>query len=647
MPGGGEERPRRFGVPVSESTVTLDELLAIPPGTRSLRRLPEQLGRAVRLAWDAAPRQLILVAILELVVGLGTTAQVLVANRLLAVLLGEHGKLTFDAALPWIVLLGIVTVCVRLANMGAAEVSRMMSGLVERRTVCEVADSASGVELIDYERPAYHDLLQRAQLSATTRPVQMVNSLTTSLGAIAGIAGIGAALIALAPLLLALLAIGAIPVWLTSRAASRALRRFAIAQTERDRQRNYFFLLLTHREWAAEVRAFSLVKYLRGRLDQIYSARLRDLALLVRRRIVIGTIGGLLSALGTIGSMLLLVWLVIRGHLALSTAGAAAGAVVLLGERLHGLANGSGSLYENSLYMEDFTKFVERWPTRTQKETSEPALHTFSRLEAENVTFTYPSRSTPALDGVSVEIRGGEVVALVGENGSGKTTLAKVLAGLYAPDSGQVSWDDEDMTKLNPDRLHRSVAAIFQEYGKYFMTASENIAIGDVERGAERQEIEDAARQAGADGFIGELSKGYDNLLGSEYFGGANISLGQWQRIALARAYFRDAPFVILDEPTASLDPKAEFALFENVRTLYKGRSVLLISHRFGSARTADRIYVMDSGRVIETGSHEELMESGGRYAELFRLQASAYGLDVTSSPVPSDPSQVTPSPAS
>ena len=176
-------------------------------------------------------------------------------------------------------------------------------------------------------------------------------------------------------------------------------------------------------------------------------------------------------------------------------------------------------------------------------------------------------------------------MALVGENGSGKTTLAKLLAGLYTPSSGNILWDDTDISGCDPDLLRRSIALIFQEFGQYFMTAGENIGLGDVSRINDTDAIVEAAVLAQADKFIAELPKGYDNLLGSEYFGGANLSLGQWQRMALARAFFRDAPFVILDEPTASLDPRAEAALFENVRTLYQGRAVLLISHRFSSVR--------------------------------------------------------------
>ena len=213
----------------------------------------------------------------------------------------------------------------------------------------------------------------------------------------------------------------------------------------------------------------------------------------------------------------------------------------------------------------------------------------------------------------------------MGENGSGKTTLAKILAGLYRPGTGRVLWDDIDLSDVELDDLRQSIAMIFQDFEQYLLPARENIGLGRHERIDDLDGIVDAARRAGADAFIDALPDGYDTVLGREFSGGYDLSIGQWQRVALARAFFRDAPFVILDEPTASLDARAESRLFDRMRELLAGRSVLLISHRFSSVRAADRIYVLDHGKVIEHGSHEQLMEAGGRYAELFTLQAAAY----------------------
>jgi ATP-binding cassette subfamily B protein len=226
---------------------------------------------------------------------------------------------------------------------------------------------------------------------------------------------------------------------------------------------------------------------------------------------------------------------------------------------------------------------------------------------------------------VSMEIGAGEIVALVGENGSGKTTLAKLLCRLYLPHGGRILWDGVDTASVDPDGLRRSVAVIFQDFLHYALPAAENIGMSRHQRIDDREAIRGAAVHAGADDFLAKLPAGYETQLGPEFEGGKELSVGQWQRVALARAFFRDAPFIILDEPTAALDARAEHELFESIRRLCRGRSVLLISHRFSSVRSADRIYVLEAGQVVEAGSHEQLMTLGGRYANLFNLQAAAY----------------------
>ncbi|HEX5671675.1 MAG TPA: ABC transporter ATP-binding protein, partial [Acidimicrobiia bacterium] len=233
----------------------------------------------------------------------------------------------------------------------------------------------------------------------------------------------------------------------------------------------------------------------------------------------------------------------------------------------------------------------------------------------------------PALTNVSLHVEAGEVVALVGENGSGKSTLAKLLAGLYRPSHGRITWDGVDIGDVDQVEFSHQVAVIFQDFLRYHLSASDNIGLGRFEAAGDRDQIVEAADQAGAHEMVNKLPAGYETLLGPEFLGGVDLSTGQWQRMALARAFFRNAPFVILDEPTSSLDAKAEHELFERIRSLLKGRTVLLISHRFSSVRTADRIYVLHEGEVVEDGTHHELMAAGGRYSEMFSLQAEAYQL--------------------
>jgi ATP-binding cassette subfamily B protein len=282
------------------------------------------------------------------------------------------------------------------------------------------------------------------------------------------------------------------------------------------------------------------------------------------------------------------------------------------------------SLYEATLFIRDYSSFLELEPA-VGAAPARRAPSGFEVLRVDDVSFTYPEAAFPAVDGVSLEIRRGEVIALVGENGSGKTTLAKMLAGLYRPERGRIRWDDTDLAEVDADELRRSVAVIFQDFERYLLPARENVGLGRHERVDDFDDIVEAARRADADDFLASLPEGYETMLGREFAGGYDLSVGQWQRIALARAFFRDAPFVILDEPTAALDARAESRLFERLRELLEGRSVVLISHRFSSVRSADRIYVLHEGRVIEQGSHSELMAEDGLYAELFGLQARAY----------------------
>jgi ATP-binding cassette subfamily B protein len=321
----------------------------------------------------------------------------------------------------------------------------------------------------------------------------------------------------------------------------------------------------------------------------------------------------------------MLSWLYVSGRMSLAAAGAAIFGLYQLANRLNALHFSATSLYEATLFVRDYSSFLSLEPQVEAAEGKRRAPEGFETLSVEDVSFTYPESDRAAVDDVSLEIKKGEIVALVGENGSGKTTLAKMLAGLYRPEKGRIRWDDVDLAEVDPDELRRSVAVIFQDFERYLLPARENVGLGRKERIDDVDAIIEAAARADANDFLEGLPEGYETMLGREFSGGFDLSIGQWQRVALARAFFRDAPFVILDEPTASLDARAESNLFERMRELLQGRSVVLISHRFSSVRSADRIYVLHQGRVVEEGSHAELMEQDGLYAELFTLQARAY----------------------
>lgn len=604
----------------------IDEIL-VPIGQRHTRDLPKLVFRAVKLVWSAARLELAFTVGLQAVSSLALAVQVLVARRLLSAILEvNRGQSIGHIVLP-LVALTVATAFIAFTGTASVELQRILSELVQRHAMAKVLDVAVAADLLAFETPSFHDRLQRAQMHGAARPVQMTTGLISVMRGLFALIGVGAALIFIQPLFLALLVAAYIPVWFAMTRASKVSYRRITEMTEMDRRRNYLQTILTQKLEAKEIRSFDLGGYFRSRWDDLYQQRIDKLRSLMRTRLRLGLAGSGAMSVMTAAAVGFLVWLVSTRRISLAGAGAAAGALLLLGGQLQGLASGAAQLFDSSLFIEDFNSFLRSMPLMVAHSHGGGATppECFQTLRAEDVTFTYPSRDRPSLLGASVEIRAGEVVALVGENGSGKTTLAKVLAGLYRPSGGRVLWDGTDTATFDPHLWRERVTVLFQDYVCYFLSGRDNIGAGRWQRIDDMEGIQQAGARAGVDQFFSRLDKGYDSLLGPEFLGGVDISGGQWQRIALARAFFRDAPFIILDEPTAALDPRAEAELFANIRNLFQGRSTLLISHRFSSVRSADRIYVLSEGRVVESGTHDELMSLKGLYAELFTLQADAY----------------------
>jgi ATP-binding cassette, subfamily B, bacterial len=588
----------------------------------SFRELPSLLADSLRLVWSSGRREFLLTAGLQFLTALGIAVQLFVAKAVLSAVLDAGAADDFGSVLPALALLVGITVAIDLANAIEAEQTRVLSELVGRRALERVLDVSTRVDLLAYESPDFYDRLMRARSQGQFRSLQVVNGLLGIVGA--GIAAIGIviALAALQPLLLPFVLLGYVPLWIVSSRNSRDFYRFHHGMTPNERQRHYLTQVLTGRGAAKEVRSFQLARFLRGRYDRLYDERMSELRSLARRRTLRSLVGALTSAVVTAGTVAMLAFLFVSNRMSLAATGAAVFGLYQLSGRLRGIHFSATSLYEATLFLRDYTSFLRLEPETPGTATAPPS---FTSLRAENVSFAYPDAEEAVLHDVTIEIGAGEIVALVGENGSGKTTLAKILAGLYRPDRGRVLWDDRDIADVDRDELRRSIAVIFQDFERYLLPARENVGLGRHERIEELEAILEASRRADADAFLATLPEGYETMLGREFSGGYDLSIGQWQRVALARAFFRDAPFVILDEPTAALDARAESQLFDRMHELLEGRSVLLISHRFSSVRSADRIYVLDLGRVVEQGSHEELMELDGLYAELFTLQARAY----------------------
>jgi len=606
--------------------ITWADIYESPQVDRKLRKLPGLCREAVRLVWAAGRRELVVVLAIKAVNGAGLAAVLLLGKGVLdgVIAAGRSGGGAGEV-MPRLLLLTVVMAGLGFVSAVGREYREVLAELAARHAQSQIIDVACAVELEAYDTPTFHNRLVRAAGGGQFRPWQVVEGLTGLAGALVGIVGITGALLALQPWLVPLVLAAAVPLLISVARGGELMFGFHHRMTEVERRRNYLYMLLSGKDAAKELRVFGLAAFLRDRFDRLYDQHLAELRKVARRRLRVSLLGNLASTVVLAGIVAGLVVLALNGRIGLAEAGTAAGAVFVLGERLTNAVFSAGMLYESSLFIEDFTSFVAMAPQVEARRRRQPAPAGFRRLRVEDVTFAYPGAATPAVAGVSMEIETGEIVALVGENGSGKTTLAKLLCRLYLPQGGRVLWDGVDTATLDPDGLRNSVAVIFQDFLQYALPAAENIGMGRHQRIDDVEAIRAAAGQAGADDFLARLPQGYDTFLGPEFQGGKELSVGQWQRVALARAFFRDASFIILDEPTAALDARAEHELFESIRTLCRGRSVLLISHRFSSVRSADRIYVLDRGRVVESGSHQQLMDMGGRYAELFTLQASAY----------------------
>ena len=593
---------------------------------RSLGRLWRLVARSVRLVWSAGRLLFVGLLTVQITAAVLLAGQVLVVERLLAAVLelDGGGAEPVDLVWPTLALAGLMAGSTVLGavrkNMG-----RYLGESVARRTYQEFLGMAGGVSLRHFESAAFYDRLQRVEASVTTRPFQVTQALFSIIGGFTATLGVGAVLVGTHPLLPLLLIIGGAPTLLSNRRESRREFAFSVDQTPRRRRRFYLSYLLTGRDDAKEIRAFDLGGMLRGRFDENYRHYLTDLGQHLRRRTLLSLLGNVGTAVVLTGTLLVLVLLISQGQVSVAQAGAALVAIRLLQGQIQTLLTGMQSIFESGLFLQDVDSFMAFGAQARDEESGDDPPAAFDEIVVDDVRFAYPGSEDEALRGVDMRIRRGQVVALVGENGSGKTTLAKILAGLYDPATGAVRWDGTDTRTYSRVGLRAQVAVIFQDFVRYAFSARENIELGRISLGSDEERTREAARRAGADGFLGALPQGYETTLSRIFKGGRDLSGGQWQRVAIARAFYRDAPLMILDEPTAALDPRAESELYASLREVLAGRTAVFISHRFSSVRSADVIYVLDQGRVVEAGSHEELVTAEGRYAELFRLQAAAY----------------------
>lgn len=589
---------------------------------KSLGRLSSLVRMSLSLVWSSGRSLFFALVVLQLVAAGALAGQVLAVQAVLDAILGSGAV---DAVVAPALLLAGLTAVSMIAGGAQGQVQRLLAELVSREMWHRVLGVATGVGLRHFESPEFYNRLNRVQTNAMSRPYQVTQGLLGMVGALAASIGVGIALVSVSPLLLPLVVVGGVPILLTSRRESRLEFDFSVRQTVSLRWRQYFTILQTGRDEAKEVRAFGLAPWLLRRFDEHYEGYVQDLGRHVRRRTVLMVLGQLGSALVLVATLLVLVWLISRGDIGVAGAGAAIVAIRMLATQVQSLFRGVQTIFESGLFLDDLNGFLALGEEAREEDRGDEAPSGFTEIEASGVRFSYPGSGSEALKGVDIRLRAGEVVALVGENGSGKTTLAKLLAGLYEPDFGTIAWDGREIREFRPTSLRERVTVVFQDFVRYALPARENISVGRVAQPTDEVRVRKAAAAAGATSALESLPEGYDTVLSRMFKGGRELSGGQWQRVALARSFYRDAPLVILDEPSAALDPRAEHELFSTLRDALHGRTALFISHRFSTVRGADRIYVLHGGEVVEEGSHDALLAADGRYAELFRLQSDAY----------------------
>ncbi len=607
---------------------------AVPDRARprqTLRGLWSYSRRAVELVWTTHKGLTIGLAVLTVAAGLLPAAVAYVGKLIVDAVVaaiavyGATGSADYAPLIGYVALEGLLVAAMAGAQRGIGFCQSLLRVLLSQRVHIMILDKALTLELAQFEDSEFYDKLNRARQDASVRPLSLVNrtfSLVQNGISLASYAGL---LLQFSPWAVLILVTAGLPVFFAEARFSG--ERFRVFQWRSPLRRMLLYLevVLAREDHAKEVKLFNLGPQLMGRYRGIFSDLYEEEKRLTVRR---DSWGFALGLVGSAAFYLAYAWVAIsavRGQISLGQM-----TMYLLvfkqGQAsVSAMLSAIGGMYEDNLYLSNLYEYLEQ-PLLERRGAAAHGPRPELGLSFEHVTFRYPGASADAVSDLTLQIRPGQSVALVGHNGSGKTTFVKLLAGLYIPSSGRISYQGLDLREWEPTALRERIGIIFQDFNRYQLKVGENIGVGDV------GEIENAERWSAAAGkgqaakFIESLPEQYETQLGRWFNSGQELSTGQWQRIALARAFMRtEAEILVLDEPTASMDAETETEIFDHFRSLTKDKIVILISHRFSTVRQADMIVVLDGGRIIEQGTHEALMRLGGRYADLFELQAKAY----------------------
>jgi ATP-binding cassette, subfamily B, bacterial len=590
---------------------------------RALRNVPPVL----HIVWESGPSVVTWNLILRIVVSflpicLGKVAQYIVDGVNHVISFHEPPSPRFW----WLVALELSLAV--LAGYLTRLIDYCDSLLADRYTThvsVQVMHQAAALDVTAYEDPVFYDRLERARAQATDR-LGMIQSMGRLLQQVVTTITFSAALLYYSPWLLLLLVAGVIPAFLGESHFAFLGYAKNFYQTPLRRQMDYLRQVGGSKEASKELKLFGLSKYLTDRFATLAQQIYRENVALSRRRLFVGGFLSILGTMGYYGAYAYVIWRALHGAYSIGTLTFLTGAIVQASSNIQQVFSTVSSIADQALFLTDLIAFFGMKPLVQSK----PDAHLIPRpilkgFEFRNVSFAYPGAQRRILSDFNFHLAPGERIALIGENGQGKTTIVKLITRLYDPTEGQILLDGIDLREYSIEDLHHEIGVIFQDFMRYEMTARENIAVGRIDSNPTQQDIEYAAHKSLAEGVIQKLGGGYDQMLGRRFEGGVDLSGGEWQKLALARAYLRDSQLLILDEPTAALDARSELEVFQRFAELTEGKMALLISHRFSTVRMADRIVVLEGGRLVEEGSHDALIHLNGRYATMFEMQAASY----------------------
>jgi ATP-binding cassette subfamily B protein len=584
--------------------------------------------RLMHLVWSAAPRWLVLSLIITLLGSLIPVGQLYVSKLIVDRVIQSLGQSDPDWT-PLTCLIGMgltLTLLQGGLNQASTFVSQVLNDRFTLHANHVMLQQAVRLDLAHYELPEFYDILTRAQQSGSTYPVKVLTTLTALAGQILTFAGLLTLLIRFNPVILVLLMLTSVPAfWVGVRFSGR---RFVMLrnQTQSGRFADYLQRVLTNQNFVKEVRLFNLSDHLLSQWRGIRTSFNEESSSLAAQQTSVRFGMGIVANLGFYVAYACAIVQTVQGAISIGDLAMYSGAFQQSQNVIQGILLNIALTYEFNLYISQFFEFLNLEP-RVVNAASPRAFPVPLQqgLVLRDVTFTYPGASKPTLRNLNLTVQPGESIALVGVNGAGKTTLLKLLTRFYDIDSGEITIDGISIQQFDLNELRRNVGVIFQDFARYNLSVQDNIGFGDLREYRNQARIHKAAIDAGATEVIKKLDRGYETMLGKIFPGGAELSGGQWQKIGLARAFMTPAQILILDEPTAALDAIAEYDLFQRFRRLTQGKMTFLVSHRFSTVRMADRIVVLEKGRIVEVGSHTQLMAQGGLYERMFQLQASSY----------------------